>query len=69
MLDGMPTLPAIVLNRRLDLLAANRLGVALHSPVYADPSRPVNLERFALLNPHAPALYEASPVSCTPRYV
>ena len=56
-LDGMPTLPAIVLNGRLDLLAANRLGVALYSPVYADPSRPVNLERFAFLNPHAPALY------------
>ena len=56
-LDGMTALPAIVLNGRLDLLAANRLGVALYSPVYADPSRPVNLERFAFLNPQATALY------------
>ena len=55
-LDGMTALPAIVLNGRLDLLAANRLGVALYSPVYADPSRPVNL-RFAFLNPQATALY------------
>ena len=56
-LDGMTALPAIVLNGRLDLLAANRLGVALYSPVYADPSRPVNLARFAFLNPQATALY------------
>jgi transcriptional regulator with XRE-family HTH domain len=56
-LDGMTALPAIVLNGRLDLLAANRLGVALYSPVYHDPSRPVNLARFCFLNPHATALY------------
>jgi transcriptional regulator with XRE-family HTH domain len=56
-LDGMTALPAIVLNGRLDLLAANRLGSALYSPVYADPSRPVNLARFCFLNPHATALY------------
>jgi transcriptional regulator with XRE-family HTH domain len=56
-LDGMTELPAIVLNGRLDLLAANRLGVALYSPVYNDPSRPVNLARFCFLNPHATALY------------
>jgi transcriptional regulator with XRE-family HTH domain len=56
-IDGMTALPAIVLNGRLDLLAANRLGVALYSPVYDDPSRPVNLARFCFLNPHATALY------------
>ena len=56
-LDGMTALPAIVLNGRLDLLAANRLGYALYSPVYADPSRPVNLARFCFLNPHATTLY------------
>jgi transcriptional regulator with XRE-family HTH domain len=56
-LDGMTAMPAIVLNGRLDLLAANRLGVALYSPVYADPTRPVNLARFCFLNPHAAALY------------
>jgi transcriptional regulator with XRE-family HTH domain len=56
-LDGMTALPAIVLNARLDLLAANRLAVALYSPAYDDPSRPVNLARFCFLNPHATALY------------
>jgi hypothetical protein len=56
-LDGMTALPAIVVNGRLDLLAANRLGHALYSPAYTDPSRPVNLARFCFLNPHATALY------------
>ena len=56
-LDEMAALPAIVLNGRLDLLAANRLGYALYSPAYADPARPVNLARFAFLNPQATALY------------
>ena len=56
-LDGMTAMPAIVLNGRLDLLAANRLGVALYSTAYADPTRPVNLARFCFLNPHAVALY------------
>ena len=57
-LDGLTALPAIVLNGRLDLLAANRLGVAaLYSLAYDDPSRPVNLARFCFLNPHATALY------------
>jgi transcriptional regulator with XRE-family HTH domain len=56
-LDGMTALPAIVVNGRLDLLAANRLGYALYSPVYADSSRSVNLARFCFLNPHATELY------------
>ena len=56
-LDGLTALPAIVLNGRLDLLAANRLAVALYSLAYDDPSRPVNLARFCFLNPHATALY------------
>jgi len=56
-LDGMTALPAIVLNGRLDLLAANPLGCALYSPAYAHPTRPVNLARFAFLNPQATALY------------
>jgi len=56
-LDGMTSLPAVVLNGRLDLLAANRLAVALYSAAYDDPSRPVNLARFCFLNPDATALY------------
>jgi transcriptional regulator with XRE-family HTH domain len=56
-LDGMTALPAIVLNGRLDLLAANRLGRALYSPAYDGSARPVNLARFTFLNPRATQLY------------
>jgi hypothetical protein len=45
--------PAFVLNGRLDLLAANQLGFALFSPIYADPVRPPNNARFLFLDPHA----------------
>ena len=57
-LDGITAMPAIVMNVRLDLLSANRLGYALYSPVYDDdPARPVNLARFTFLSPHAKGLY------------
>ena len=52
-LDSMILTPAFVLNGRLDLLAANVLGVALYSPVYADPARPANNARFVFLDPNA----------------
>lgn len=52
-LDSMSGTPAFVLNGRGDILAANRLGRALFSPVYADPGRPPNNARFIFLNPHA----------------
>jgi hypothetical protein len=42
-----------VLNARLDILAANELGFALYSPMYADPLRPSNTARFLFLDPHA----------------
>jgi hypothetical protein len=42
--------PAFVLNGRLDILAANQLGYALYSPMYADPVRPVNHARFIFLD-------------------
>jgi hypothetical protein len=45
--------PAFVLNGRLDILTANALGLALFSPVYADPIRPPNNARFVFLDPHA----------------
>jgi transcriptional regulator with XRE-family HTH domain len=58
-LDGITAMPAIVMNVRLDLLSANRLGYALYSPVYDDddPARPINLARFTFLNPRATGLY------------
>ena len=52
-LDSMTGAPAFVLNGRLDILAANDLGVALYSPIYADPARPANNARFVFLDPNA----------------
>jgi transcriptional regulator with XRE-family HTH domain len=52
-LDSMSGTPAFVLNGRLDILAANELGLALYSPIYADPVRPPNNARFIFLDPHA----------------
>jgi hypothetical protein len=52
-LNAMPGAPAYVRNGRRDILAANRLGCALYSELYADPARPVNMARFVFLNPRA----------------
>jgi transcriptional regulator with XRE-family HTH domain len=49
-LDSMTGTPAFVLNGRLDILSANALGLALYSPVYADPARPPNNARFTFLD-------------------
>jgi transcriptional regulator with XRE-family HTH domain len=51
--DSMHRTPAFVLNRRLDILAANALGLALFAPVYADARRPPSNARFVFLDPHA----------------
>lgn len=60
--DAMTDAPAIVRNRRLDILAANPLGYALYAPLYPDPlrpdpSQPANLARFCFLDPRANELY------------
>lgn len=52
-LDSMAGAPAFVRNARLDVLAANRLGEAFYSELYADPVRPVNSARFVFLNSRA----------------
>lgn len=56
-LDAMSTAPAFVRNGRLDILATNPLGRALYSPVWARPTRPVNLARFTFLGPDAIDFY------------
>ena len=56
-LDGMTTVPALVRNGGMDVLAANTLGTALYSPAFANPTRPVNLARFCFLDPSATNLY------------
>jgi transcriptional regulator with XRE-family HTH domain len=45
--------PAYLRNERLDILASNRLGEALYSPVFDFPTRPVNSARFLFLDPKA----------------
>ncbi|GHH27506.1 helix-turn-helix transcriptional regulator [Streptomyces lanatus] len=55
--DGMPELPAYVMNNRLDALAANPLGRALYSEMYADPTWGANVARFAFFNSAARRFY------------
>jgi transcriptional regulator with XRE-family HTH domain len=52
-LDSMTTTPAYVRNGRLDILAANRLGRALFSPVFTSPAQPANPARSGSCRPVA----------------
>jgi transcriptional regulator with XRE-family HTH domain len=56
-LDAVTAGPAIVVNNRQDLLAANHLGRAMYSDVYADPGRPPNFARFTFLDSAARRFY------------
>ncbi|MEU8817690.1 helix-turn-helix transcriptional regulator [Actinoplanes sp. NPDC048796] len=51
------TAPAIVVNHRADLIAANHLGKAMHSDLYADPATPPNFARFTFLDSAARRFY------------
>ncbi|WP_067840482.1 helix-turn-helix transcriptional regulator [Nocardia lijiangensis] len=55
--EGMPGLPASVMNNRLDTLAANSLARALYSEMYADATCGANIARFAFLSPAARRFY------------
>jgi transcriptional regulator with XRE-family HTH domain len=57
MLDAMTGAPAFVRNGRMDILAANPLGFALYSEMYAGPRRPANTAWFVFLDPRAPGFY------------
>jgi transcriptional regulator with XRE-family HTH domain len=59
LLDAITAAPALLRNGRMDILAANRLGVALHAPVLSArrPPRPVNHARYFFLDPRARELY------------
>jgi transcriptional regulator with XRE-family HTH domain len=62
LLDSMTGTAAFVRNGRLDILAANRLGYALYSPVFDSPAsgaprRPANLARFIFLDGQAAQFY------------
>jgi transcriptional regulator with XRE-family HTH domain len=56
-LDAITGAAAFVSNDRLDILAANQLGRALYSELYAAPGRPVNTARFVFLDPRAETSY------------
>ncbi|MEU7336370.1 helix-turn-helix transcriptional regulator [Streptomyces sp. NPDC007074] len=55
--EGMPHLPAYVMNNRLDTLTANPIGRALYAEMYADPACGGNVARFAFLSPAARRFY------------
>ena len=55
--DGMPGLPAFVQNNRFDVLYANRLGRALFSEMFDDPSCRNNTVRFVFFSPAARRFY------------
>jgi transcriptional regulator with XRE-family HTH domain len=57
LLDAITTAPAWVRNARMDFLAANRLGYALYSELFADPVRPANNARFVFLDPRSQRFY------------
>jgi transcriptional regulator with XRE-family HTH domain len=57
-LDAITGAAAFVGNQRLDLLAANNLGRALFSELYAAPARPVNNARFVFLDSRAESFYD-----------
>jgi transcriptional regulator with XRE-family HTH domain len=56
-LDAITGAAAFVSNARLDILAANELGRALFSELYAAPARPVNNARFVFIDPRAETFY------------
>jgi transcriptional regulator with XRE-family HTH domain len=57
LLDGYTAGPAIVINGRQDLLAANHLGRAFYADVYADPTAVPNFARFIFLDTAARRFY------------
>jgi transcriptional regulator with XRE-family HTH domain len=58
MLDSMTGSAAFVASGRLDILATNTLGRALHSPMFDGPRRPANFARFQFLDPKAHDYYQ-----------
>jgi len=51
------TTPAILVNNRSDMLAANHLGRAMYSDAYADPTSLPNFARFTFLDSAAHRFY------------
>ncbi len=51
------SVPAVVQNGRLDLLAANDLGRALYADLFTMGQQPPNIARYVFLDPRAEAFY------------
>jgi transcriptional regulator with XRE-family HTH domain len=56
-LDAITGAAAFVRNDRLDILAANTLGSALYSELFARQGRPANIARFIFLDPRSQDFY------------
>jgi transcriptional regulator with XRE-family HTH domain len=56
-IDAMTTVPVIVQNGRLDIVAANNLGRALFAPILETPDRSGNFARYVFLHPKAADFY------------
>jgi transcriptional regulator with XRE-family HTH domain len=57
MLDAITGAPAFVRNGRLDILAANQLGQAFYSEMFASQTQPANTARFVFLDPRSTEFY------------
>jgi transcriptional regulator with XRE-family HTH domain len=57
LLDAITEAPATLRNARMDILAANRLGMALHAPAIGDRGLPAEHARFFFLDPYATEFY------------
>lgn len=55
LLDAITDAPALIRNNYFDYVAANRMGLALYAPVFAEPAP--NSARFTFLNPAAPEFF------------
>lgn len=56
LLDAMTSVPALVQNGRLDVLATNTMGRALFADLFAEPSTP-NFARYLFLDPRGAVFY------------
>jgi transcriptional regulator with XRE-family HTH domain len=56
-LDSITGGPAIIRNGRMDLLAANALGRAMHAALYDSDGEPPNFARFTFLDEESRAFY------------
>jgi transcriptional regulator with XRE-family HTH domain len=55
--DGMGSMPTVVQDATLDVVASNRLGRAFYLDMGITPERPVNFARYIFLDPRAHDFY------------